>query len=65
MKLYRFSELSPIIQTEIIEGKLLDIYRQGLTFELAKDIQQKNNIIIKLCSNELYDINGNYMKEIE
>ena len=38
MKLYRFSELSPIIQTEIIEGKLLDIYRQGLTFELAKDI---------------------------
>nr|DAD61133.1 MAG TPA: hypothetical protein [Caudoviricetes sp.] len=65
MKLYRFSELSPIIQTEIIEGKLLDIYRQGLTFELAKDIQQKNNIIIKLCSNELYDINGNYMEEIE
>ena len=63
--MYKFHELPQAVQIEIIKGKLLDIYRQGLIKELAIDIlyQQKN--IIYQCENELYDLQGNFIKEVE
>lgn len=63
--MYKFHELPQAVQISIIQGKLLDIYRQGLTKELAIEIlyQQKN--IIYQCENELYDLQGNFIKEVE
>nr|DAO21794.1 MAG TPA: hypothetical protein [Caudoviricetes sp.] len=63
--MYKFHELSQAVQINIIQGKLLDIYRQGLIRELAIDIlyQQKN--IIYQCENELYTHDGNFIKEVE
>lgn len=63
--MYKFHELPQEIQINIIQGKLLDIYRQGLTYELACDIlyQQKN--IVYQCENELYTLDGTFIKEVE
>lgn len=63
--MYKFHELPQAVQIDIIQGKLLDIYRQGLVKELAIEIlyQQKN--IIYQCENELYDLQGNFIKEVE
>lgn len=63
--MYKFHELPQAVQIDIIHGKLLDIYRQGLIKELAIDIlyQQKN--IIYQCENELYTHDGNFIKEVE
>nr|DAJ57333.1 MAG TPA: hypothetical protein [Caudoviricetes sp.] len=63
--MYKFHELPQAVQIDIIQGKLLDIYRQGLIKELAIDIlyQQKN--IIYQCENELYTHDGNFIKEVE
>lgn len=63
--MYRFHELPQAVQIDIVKGKLLDIYRQGLIKELAIDIlyQQKN--IIYQCENELYTHDGNFIKEVE
>lgn len=63
--MYKFHELPQAVQIDIIQGKLLDIYRQGLIKELAIDIlyQQKN--IIYQCENELYTLDGNFIKEVE
>lgn len=63
--MYKFDELPQAVQIEIIKGKLLDIYRQGLIRELAINIlyQQKN--IIYQCENELYTLDGTFIKEIE
>lgn len=33
--MYKFHELPQAVQIEIVKGKLLDIYRQGLIKELA------------------------------
>ena len=63
--MYKFNELSQMIQLKIIQGKLLDIYRQGLTYELAIEILFQQNNIVYQCQNELYDINGNYIKDVE
>lgn len=63
--MYKFHELPQEIQLNIIDGKLLDIYRQDLTRELAIDIlyQQKN--IIYQCENELYTLDGTFIKEVQ
>ena len=63
--MYKFHELPQEVQIDIIKCKLLDIYRQGLIRELAIDIlyQQKN--IIYQCENELYTIDGKYIKEVK
>lgn len=60
--MYKFHELPQAVQIEIVKGKLLDIYRQGLIKELAIDIlyQQKN--IIYQCENELYTLDGTFIK---
>lgn len=60
----KFNELPQEVQIDIIKGKLLDIYRQGLIRELAIDILYKQNNIVYQCQNELYDINGNFIKEV-
>lgn len=61
----KFHKLPQEVQIEIIKGKLLDIYRQGLIRELAIEIlyQQKN--IVHQCENELYTIDGNFIKEVQ
>lgn len=63
--MYKFHELPQEIQINIIKGKLLDIYRQDLIRELAIDIlyQQKN--IIYQCENELYTLDGTFIKEVQ
>lgn len=63
-KMYKFNDLPQAVQIDIIKGKLLDIYRQGLIEELAIYIlyQQKN--IIYQCENELYTIDGTFIKEV-
>ena len=63
--MYKFNELPQAVQIKIVEGKLLDIYRQGLTYELAIEILYKQDNIICQCQNELYDHQGNYIKEVE
>lgn len=64
MKLYKFNELPHKIQIDIIKGKLLDFYRQGLIRELAIEILFQQNNIIYQCQNELYDIDGDFIKEV-
>lgn len=63
--MYKFHELPQAVQIEIVKGKLLDIYRQGLIRELAIEIlyQQKN--IIYQCEKELYTLDGTFIKEVE
>lgn len=61
----KFNELPQEVQIDIVKGKLLDIYRQGLIRELAIDILYKQNNIVYQCQNELYDINGNFIKEVQ
>lgn len=63
--MYKFHELPQAVQIDILKGKLLDIYRQGLIKELAIDILYKQNNIIYQCENELYDLQGNFIKEVE
>ena len=63
-QMYKFKELPQKVQIDIIEGKLLDIYRQGLIRELAIDILYKQNNIVYQCQNELYTHNGNFIKEV-
>lgn len=63
--MYKFHELPRITQIDIIHGKLLDVYRQGLIRELAIDILFKQNNILYQCENELYDKQGNFIKEVE
>lgn len=65
MRLYKFNELPQEVQIDIIKGKLLDIYRQGLIRELAIEILYRQNNIICQCQNELYDIDGNFIKEVK
>lgn len=62
--MYKFNELPQKVQIDIVEGKLLDIYRQGLIRELATDILYKQNNIVYQCQNELYTHNGNFIKEV-
>lgn len=62
--MYKFNELPQKVQIDIVEGKLLDIYRQGLIRELAIDILYKQNNIVYQCQNELYTHNGNFIKEV-
>lgn len=62
--MYKFDELPQKVQIDIVEGKLLDIYRQGLIRELAIDILYKQNNIVYQCQNELYTHNGNFIKEV-
>lgn len=63
--MYKFHQLPQAVQLNIIQGKLLDIYRQGLTRELAIEILYQQNNIICQCENELYTIDGNFIKEVE
>lgn len=63
--MYKFDELPQAVKIQIIKGKLLDIYRQGLITELAIEILYKQNNIVCQCQNELYDIQGNFIKEVE
>lgn len=63
--MYKFNELPQEVQIDIVKGKLLDIYRQGLIYELAIEILYKQENIICQCQNELYDNQGNYIKEVE
>lgn len=65
MRLYKFNELPQEVQIDIIKGKLLDIYRQGLIRELAIEILYRQNNIIYQCQNGLYDIDGNFIKEVK
>lgn len=64
MKVYKFNELPQAVQIDIVKSKLLDIYRQGLIQELAIEILYQQNNIICQCENELYDIDGNFIKEV-
>lgn len=63
MKTYKFNELPQTVQINIVKGKLLDIYRQGLIKELAIELLYQQNNIVCQCENELYDIDGNFIKE--
>lgn len=63
--MYKFNELPQAVQIQIIQGKLLDIYRQGLIQELAIDILYQQNNIVCQCQNELYNIQGNFIEEVE
>nr|DAU72537.1 MAG TPA: hypothetical protein [Caudoviricetes sp.] len=63
--MYKFHELPQAVQIDIIKGKLLDIYRQGLIRELAIDILYKQNNIVYQCENELYTLDGTFIKEVE
>lgn len=63
--MYKFHQLPQNVQIEIVKGKLLDIYRQDLIQELAIEILYQQNNIICQCENELYDNQGNYIKEVE
>mgnify|MGYP001737240730 CR=1 FL=1 len=65
MRLYKFNDLPQEIQINIIKGKLLDFYRQGLIRELAIEILYRQNNIIYQCQNELYDIDGNFIEEVK
>lgn len=65
MKLYKFNQLPQAVQIKIVQGKLQDIIRQGLIHELAIEILYQQNNIIYQCQNELYDIDGNFIKEVE
>lgn len=64
MKVYRYNQLPQAVQIDIVKSKLLDIYRQGLIKELAIEILYQQNNIVYQCQNELYDINGNFIKEV-
>lgn len=61
----KFNELPQEVQIDIIKGKLLDIYRQGLIRELAIDILYKQNNIVYQCQNELYTLDGTFIKEVQ
>ena len=61
--MYKFIQLPQAVQIDIIESKLLDFYRQGLIKELAIEILYQQDNIICQCQNELYDIDGNFIKE--
>lgn len=63
--MYKFHELPQAVQIDIIKGKLLDLYRQGLIKELAIDILYKQNNIVYQCENELYTLDGTFIKEVE
>ena len=63
--MYKFHELPQAVQIDIIKGKLVDIYRQGLIKELAIDILYKQNNIVYQCENELYTLDGTFIKEVE
>lgn len=63
--MYKFHELPQAVQIEIVKGKLLDIYRQGLTYELAIEILYQQNNIICQCEKELYTLDGTFIKEVE
>lgn len=65
MKTYKFDRLPKRVQVKIIEGKINDIIRQGLVLSLAYDIVYNDNILLEQCQNELYDIDGNFMKEVK
>lgn len=60
----KFNELPQEVQIDIIKGKLLDIYRQGLIKELAIDILYKQNNIVHQCENEFYTLDGTFIKEV-
>ena len=62
MRLYKFNDLPQEIQINIIKGKLLDFYRQGLIRELAIEILYRQNNIIYQCQN---DIDGNFIEEVK
>jgi hypothetical protein len=62
--MYKFHELPQAVQVQIIQGKLLDIYRQGLIRELAMDILYQHKNIIYQCENELYTLDGTFIKEV-
>lgn len=63
--MYKFHQLPQAVQLNIIQGKLLDIYRQGLTHELAIDILYQQNNIVYQCEKELYTLDGVFIKEVE
>lgn len=63
--MYKFYELPKEVQIQIIQGKLLDIYRQGLTRELAIEILYNHKNIIYQCENELYTLDGTFIKEVD
>lgn len=63
--MYKFHELPQAVQVQIIQGKLLDIYRQGLIRELAMDILYQHKNIIYQCENGLYAFDGTFIKEVE
>ena len=63
--MYKFHELPQAVQIDIIKGKLLDIYRQGLIRELAMDILFQHKNIIYQCENELYTLDGTFIKEVQ
>lgn len=63
-KLYKFNELNKDIQAEIIYGKILDTVKACLLGDLCKAIANGEDPIKTQCDNELYDINGNYIKEV-
>lgn len=65
VKMYKFNELPQEVQIEIVKGKLLDIYRQGLTKELAIDMLYQQNNIVYQCQNELYTLDGTFIKEVD
>ena len=63
--MYKFHELPQAVQIDIIKGKLLDIYLQGLIRELAMDILFQHKNIIYQCENELYTLDGTFIKEVQ
>jgi hypothetical protein len=66
MKAYSFSELNRSTQIDIIYGKLLDVQKMGLFNELAEYIiDYQVNPFYEQTDSELYDINGNCVKEIK
>lgn len=66
MKVYKFDELENTVQVDIIYNKLLDIQRMGLLYELSEYIVENDiDLFDRQIENELYDINGVFMDEVE
>lgn len=65
MQLYRFHELDKNIQANVIYGKIFDTFKACLLSELATAIVNGENPLLEQCQNELYDIDGNFIKEVK
>ena len=63
-KLYRFSELPYEIKVNVLYYKIKDIQKQIMLWELAEDILNEENALLKQFNKEIYTADGVYIGEI-